>query len=52
MSLPMAENQSRVSIALIWLPYSTETFKGENFHGWVRSDHFADKTFAECYNLS
>ena len=28
-----------------------ENFKGENFHGLVRSDHFTEKTFVECYNL-
>ena len=26
-----------------------ETFEGENFHGSVRSDHFAENTFVECY---
>ena len=24
-----------------------ETFEGENFHGSVRSEHFAEKTFVE-----
>ena len=25
-----------------------KTFKGENFRGSVRSDHFAEKTIVEC----
>ena len=34
----------------MWYSYNTvqwETFEGENFHGLVRSDHFAEKTFVE-----
>ena len=26
------------------------TFKGENFHGSIRSDQFAEKTFAKTYH--
>ena len=29
-----------------------ETFEGENFHGSGKSDHFTEKTFAECKNLT
>ena len=29
------------------IPYSGETFEGENFHRSVRSDHFREKTFCE-----
>ena len=30
------------------IEHNSETFEGENFHELVRSDHFAEKTFAEC----
>ena len=32
----------------MYIPYSGETFEGENFHRLVGREHFAEKTFMEC----
>ena len=47
----MTLNCCNVMCNAMIIPYSGETFEGENLHGLIakRSDHFAEKTFAECY---
>ena len=46
------ENSSCPNSIRMKITLQREIFEGENFRGSVRRDHFAEKTFAECENIS